>query len=98
MIISDPNPGTPTPVEPVISNYGGSGATSSVVIDLHSTKVRDNLTGEETTLDTFFREVTTDGLIMNTEAHISDGSETGAFDFRFDSTQWGAGTAFLQED
>lgn len=75
----------------------GAGITS---IDLRSTLITDSETGESAPLSSFFKQIENERLQMSTDAVISDGSEAAAFDFQYDdeTDQYGAGTAFLQEE
>ena len=74
-------------------------------IDIHNTPILDGEKGTVATLDTFFKEVSSDGYLLgDTKAYWADDAhdDTAAqqFDFKFDDEggMWGAGTAFLKAD
>ncbi len=76
-----------------------------VGIDIHNTPVVDGKKQNITFLDSFFREVSSDGfLIGDTTAYWGDDEHNDAdskqFDFKFDDEgdMFGAGTAFLKPD
>lgn len=99
-----PNSGSITETDPTPGSTGSKGVPITrenyvTVIDIRTTEVSDSQTGNTTTFDTFFKEVTGNVLKGNTEATYSDGSNEGTFDYKWDSedTEWGAGTAFLED-
>jgi len=93
---SEPPP-TPELGQSAIEDKG----TAPYYIDIRVTEVLDSDNpGNVTTFDTFFKEVTENKLKGDTDANWSDGTNDNTFDFKYDSggSQWGAGTAFLQDD
>lgn len=77
---------------------------TEAIIDIRKTIIVDSTTKESARLDSFFKRIKDKKLQMSTEAIISDGTEDGSkdarFDFEFDSENeiYGAGTAFLQDE
>lgn len=68
-------------------------------IDIRKTKIFDSNTQNNTTLDTFFEEISGGKLHGKTSASWKDESNEGEFDFKWDDegNKFGAGTAFLKD-
>jgi len=98
-------PGVDTPA---FENTGFYQVAEPTLIDLATTKIIDSRdpSGDEdniTTFSTFFAEISGGKLKMATDATLVDADDRevqGAFDFKYDADteQFGAGTAFLQDE
>ncbi|MBN1908371.1 MAG: hypothetical protein JW818_01405 [Pirellulales bacterium] len=93
---------------PVFDNVGFYQVAEPALLDIATTKIIDSrdLGGDGdnmTTLSTFFAEISGGQLKMGADATIVDAEDRkvqGRFDFKYDedTEQFGAGTAFLQEE
>ena len=70
-------------------------------VDIRTTPITDALNpGRVGVLGDFIYDINADNrLVINTGALITDGVETGPFDFKWDADdeEWGAGTAFFED-
>ena len=93
---------------PAFENTGFYQVAEPTLIDIATTKIIDSRDpgGDEdniTTFSTFFAEISGGKLKMATDATLVDADDRevqGVFDFKYDeeAEQFGAGTAFLQEE
>ena len=93
---------------PVFENTGFYQVAEPALLDIATTKIIDSRDPggdgtNMTTLSTFFAEISGGKLKMATDATIVDVEDReiqGSFDFKYDTEteQFGAGTAFLQEE
>ena len=93
---------------PIFKNTGFYQVAEPALLDIATTKIIDSRDPggdgtNMTTLSTFFAEISGGKLKMATDATIVDADDReiqGSFDFKYDTEteQFGAGTAFLQEE
>jgi len=93
---------------PTFENTGFYQIAEPTLIDIATTKIIDSRdpggdSNSITTFSTFFAEISGSRLKMATDATVVDADDRdvqGTFDFKYDADteQFGAGTAFLQDD
>jgi hypothetical protein len=109
----DSDPGSPTSRDTGVVNQGDIPPPSRVIrgstveqgalpfiIDIRKTSIIDsNFPGSSAVLATFFKQIKDGTLMGNTEAQWMDDDNEGTFHFKWDTddSEWGAGTAFLED-
>jgi hypothetical protein len=89
----------PPPSRIISSTFVDQGTLASI-IDIRKTSIIDSdFPGQSSVLATFFKQIKNGSLMGDTEAQWMDDDNEGTFHFKWDTddSEWGAGTAFLED-